>query len=82
MAWLISCVILTVWNLSRGLNLWAGYNFGGAMMALLALMILWKEGISQQCSISSVAPSALQTADLGQCALMACNPVNGCAQTA
>lgn len=42
MAWLISCVILTVWNLSRGLNLWAGYNFGGAMMALLALMILWK----------------------------------------
>ena len=42
MAWLISCVILTVWNLSRGLNLWAGYNFGGAVMALLALMILWK----------------------------------------
>ena len=42
LAWLISCVILTFWNLSRGLNLWAGYNFGGALMALLALMILWK----------------------------------------
>ena len=42
MAWLISCAILTVWNLSRGLNLWAGYNFGGAVMALLALLILWK----------------------------------------
>ena len=40
-AWLTSCLILTVWNLSRGLNLWAGYNFGGAMMALLALLILW-----------------------------------------
>ncbi len=38
----ISCVMLTIWNLSRGLNLWAGYNFGGAMMALLALLILWK----------------------------------------
>ncbi|NCG01624.1 MAG: hypothetical protein GWP25_07525 [Euryarchaeota archaeon] len=38
----ISCAVLTVWNLSRGLNLWAGYNFGGAMMALLALLILWK----------------------------------------
>tara|TARA_B110000444_G_scaffold178822_1_gene167570 strand:- start:1562 stop:2389 length:828 start_codon:yes stop_codon:yes gene_type:complete len=34
--------MLTIWNLSRGLNLWAGYNFGGAMMALLALLILWK----------------------------------------
>lgn len=42
MAWFISCVILTVWNLSRGLNLWAGYNFGGAVMALMALLILWK----------------------------------------
>ncbi len=42
LAWLISCVILTFWNLSRGLDLWAGYNFGGALMALLALMILWK----------------------------------------
>ena len=42
LAWFISCVILTFWNLSRGLNLWAGYNFGGAVMALLALMILWK----------------------------------------
>ena len=42
MAWFTSCAILTVWNLSRGLNLWAGYNFGGAIMALLALMILWK----------------------------------------
>lgn len=42
LAWLISCVILTFWNLNRGLNLWAGYNFGGALMALLALMILWK----------------------------------------
>ena len=42
MAWFISCVLLTFWNLSRGLNLWAGYNFGGAVMALLALLILWK----------------------------------------
>lgn len=42
LAWFISCIILTFWNLSRGLNLWAGYNFGGAVMALLALMILWK----------------------------------------
>lgn len=41
MAWLISCLILTVWNLSRGLNLWAGYNFGGVLMALLAIYILW-----------------------------------------
>ncbi len=41
MAWLISCLILTVWNLSRGLNLWAGYNFGGVIMALLAMFILW-----------------------------------------
>ncbi len=41
MAWLISCLILTVWNLSRGLNLWAGYNFGGVLMALLAMFILW-----------------------------------------
>ena len=41
MAWLISCLILTVWNLSRGLNLWAGYNFGGVLMALLAIFILW-----------------------------------------
>lgn len=41
MAWLISCFILTVWNLSRGLNLWAGYNFGGVLMALLAIFILW-----------------------------------------
>lgn len=42
LAWFVSCVILTFWNLSRGLNLWAGYNFGGAVMALFALMILWK----------------------------------------
>ncbi|MDB3858594.1 hypothetical protein N9289_01120 [Candidatus Poseidonia sp.] len=42
LAWFISCAILTGWNLSRGLNLWAGYNFGGAMMALVALLILWK----------------------------------------
>ena len=42
MAWLISCIILTIWNLSRGLNLWAAYNFGGIMMALLAIFILWK----------------------------------------
>jgi len=41
MAWLISCVLLTFWNLSRGLDLWAGYNFGGAIMALLAIFILW-----------------------------------------
>ena len=41
MAWLISCVFLTFWNLSRGLDLWAGYNFGGAVMALLAILILW-----------------------------------------
>lgn len=41
MAWFISCVILTFWNFSRGLDLWAGYNFGGAMMALLAIFILW-----------------------------------------
>ena len=41
MAWLISCLILTFWNLSRGLNLWAGYNFGGVLMALLAMFILW-----------------------------------------
>ena len=38
----ISCAMLSIWNLNRGLNLWAGYNFGGAMMALLALLILWK----------------------------------------
>jgi hypothetical protein len=41
MAWLISCILLTVWNLARGLNLWAGYNFGGAVMALIAISILW-----------------------------------------
>lgn len=41
MAWLISCIILTFWNLARGLDLWAGYNFGGVVMALIAIAILW-----------------------------------------
>lgn len=40
-AWLVSCILLAVWNYARGLNLWAGYNFGGVLMALFAMWLLW-----------------------------------------
>ena len=41
LAWLLSCTILAIWNYSRGLYLWAGYNLGGAVMALLVISFMW-----------------------------------------
>jgi len=41
LAWLLSCAILAIWNYSRGLYLWAGYNLGGAVMALLVISFMW-----------------------------------------
>ena len=41
LAWFLSCTILTIWNYSRGLHLWAGYNLGGAVMALLVISFMW-----------------------------------------
>jgi len=41
LAWLVSCTVLAIWNFSRGLNLWAGYNLGGAVMALLVISFMW-----------------------------------------
>jgi|TARA_B110000908_G_C10143501_1_gene397914 hypothetical protein len=38
---ILTCTILAIWNYNRGLNLWAGYNLGGAVMALMALTFLW-----------------------------------------
>ena len=38
---ILTCTILAIWNYNRGLTLWAGYNLGGAVMALLALTFLW-----------------------------------------
>jgi len=41
LAWLLSCTILAIWNYNRGLYLWAGYNLGGAVMALLVISFMW-----------------------------------------
>ena len=41
LAWLISCTILAIWNYQRGLYLWAGYNLGGAVMALAVISFMW-----------------------------------------
>ncbi len=41
LALVLSCSILAIWNYNRGLYLWAGYNLGGALMALVVLAIMW-----------------------------------------
>ena len=41
LAWFLTCTILAIWNYNRGLNLWAGYNLGGAVMALMVIAFLW-----------------------------------------
>jgi hypothetical protein len=41
LAWLLSCTTLAIWNYSRGLYLWAGYNLGGAVMALMVISFMW-----------------------------------------
>jgi hypothetical protein len=41
LAWLVSCTVLAIWNFSRGLYLWAGYNLGGAVMALMVISFMW-----------------------------------------
>ena len=41
LAWLLSCTTLAIWNYNRGLYLWAGYNLGGAVMALLVISFMW-----------------------------------------
>ena len=41
LAWFLSCTTLAIWNYSRGLYLWAGYNLGGAVMALMVISFMW-----------------------------------------
>jgi hypothetical protein len=41
LAWFLTCTILAIWNYNRGLNLWAGYNLGGAVMALMVISFMW-----------------------------------------
>ena len=41
LALVVSCLLLAIVNYGRGLNLWAGYNFGGALMGLVALRFMW-----------------------------------------
>jgi hypothetical protein len=41
LALFLTCTILAIWNYNRGLNLWAGYNIGGAVMTLMVISFMW-----------------------------------------
>jgi len=41
LALVVSCTLLAIVNDYRGLTLWAGYNFAGALMGLAVLRFMW-----------------------------------------